>query len=89
MSVVATGVLFDCVCATEPRVLASVPPDVDDFLDALLEDRDETNNAPIERLGELAVLLLRIFHVHNVDRVVVRLNVLVSLAFVWRSCPRG
>ena len=40
----------------------------------VFEDGVETDNAVIERLVELEVLLLRAFHVHNVDRVVVRLK---------------
>ena len=35
---------------------------MDDFLDVLLGDRVKTNNAASERLVELEVLLLRIFH---------------------------
>ena len=46
--------------------------DVDE--DVLLGDRVETDNAALERLIELDVLLLRAFHVHNVCRVVVRLK---------------
>ena len=48
-------------------------PDVDDCFHVLLRGRVETDNAAIERLVEPEVLHLRALHVHNVDRVVVRL----------------
>ena len=55
-------------------------PGVDDFLHVVLADRVETDNAAIERSVELEILLLRAFHVHNVDRVVLRhKKVFVSL----------
>ena len=50
--------------------------------DVLLEDRVEADDAAVERLVELEVLLLRALHVHNVDRVVVRLHMFVSLVLV-------
>ena len=53
---VVTGVLFDSVCATETQILASVPY-VDDFLDVLLGHHVETDNAAIESLVELDVLV--------------------------------
>ena len=53
-------------------------PGVDGFLDVLQVDRVETDNAAIERFVELEILLLRAFHVHNVDHVVVRLEVFMG-----------
>ena len=42
------------------------------FFAALLGDRVEPYDATVEGLVELEVLMLRTIHVHNVDRVVVR-----------------
>ena len=55
---------------------------MEDLLGVLLADRVDANDAVTERLVELEALLLRSFHVHNVDRVVVRLKVFVSLVLV-------
>ena len=46
----------------------------------------ETRNAATERLVELEVVLLRAIHVHNVDRVAVRLTVFVSFALPVDLC---
>ena len=45
---------------------------MNDSFDAFVGDRVEVFDAAVERLGELEVVLLHAFHVHNVDRVVVR-----------------
>ena len=63
---------------------------MEDLHDVLLGYRAEAINAVMERLTELEVLLVRAFHVHNVDRVVVRLKVFVRLVLLGRSfCPEG
>ena len=65
-------------------------PGVDGFLDVLQGDRVETDNAAIERLVELEILLLRAFQVHNADHVVVRLEVFMGgVLFVRVFCPSG
>ena len=56
-----------------------------DFLDVLLGDSVETRNAAIGRSVELEVVLLRAFHVHNVDPVVVRRNVFEIVVFCVRN----
>ena len=53
---------------------------MDDFIDALLGDRVEADDAVVESLADLEAL--GAFHVHTVDRVVVRLEVFVRLV-VW------
>ena len=61
-------------------------PDVDDFFDVLLGDRAEA--AAADCVVELEVFLLRGLPVHKVDRVVVRLHVVVSLVLLGQgSCP--
>ena len=62
-----------CNRTAKPGFSICSVPDVDNFLGVLLGHRVETDNAAIESLVELEVLLLRAFHVHYVDRVVVRL----------------
>ena len=63
----------------------SAVPDVNDFFDALLGNRVETDNAAVERIVYLHVLLQRALHVHNVDRVVVRCK---HCTFLFELCPR-
>ena len=55
---------------------------MEDLHDVLLGYRAEAINAVMERWTELEVLLVRAFHVHNVDRVVVRLKVFVRLVLL-------
>ena len=65
-------------------------PGVDGFLDVLQVDRVETNNAAIEGLVELEILLLRAFQVHNAEHVFVRLEVFMGgVLFVRVFCPSG
>ena len=65
-------------------------PDADGFLDVLQGDRVETDDAAVERSVELEILLLRAFHVHNVDRVVERLKSVCEPCTVCSGfCPRG
>ena len=59
-----TRVPFDGMCATELRLIICLVPYVDDFLDVLQGDRVETENAAIERVSQLQVLLLRAVRVH-------------------------
>ena len=59
------------------------------FPDVLLGDRVDTDNYATERVVELEVLLLRAFHVRNVDRVLVSLEVVVSIVFLVRVSVRG
>ena len=59
-------------------------PHVDHCLDVLLGDSGETDNEAVERLVELEVHLLCALQLHNEDRVVVRLEMFVSLVLlVW------
>ena len=46
-----------------------------------LESRVDADDATVECLGELEMFFLRTLHICNVNRVVVRLQVLVSLDF--------
>ena len=55
------------------------PPMSPYFLDVILGNRVET---AVERLVELDVLLLRAFHVHHVDRFVVRMKMYKAFYFV-------
>ena len=64
------------MCATAQRILACLSALslmwMTLFFAALLGDRVEPYDATVEGLVELEVLMLRTIHVHNVDRVVVR-----------------
>ena len=68
-----------CNCTGNPGFNVCSVPDVEDVVHGLPEDRVRTNNATIERLAELEVILLRAFHLHHVDGVLVRIQVLVAL----------
>ena len=58
---------------------------MDDFIDALLGDRVEADDAAVEGLADLEALFA--FHVHSVDRVVVRLKVFVRLCRLGLFAP--
>ena len=73
---------------TAPRILALASacpvPHVDHCLDVLLGDCGDTDNEAFERLVELEVHLFCALQLHNEDRVVVRLDMFVSLVLlVW------
>ena len=82
--------MFDGMCATNrtanPGFSLSSVPDVNDVLDVFLRDRVEPRNAAIERLVELAVLLLRTSHVHNVSRVVAGLYCFTRVLYLLFGC---
>ena len=80
------------MCATERLALGiclCLVPDVDDLSDILLGNRVEADDAAVEGLVELEVLLLRTLHVQNVDRVVVRLQTCVRLVLLVRVLVHG
>ena len=59
----------------------SCPTSVNDPVEALFGNRVEAGEATVESLAELELIFLRTLHVDNVDRVVVRLRVHVSLQY--------
>ena len=71
-----------CNRAANPGVCLCRVVDVEDCFGVLLGNRVEADDAAVERLVELEVLLLRVLHVHSVDRVVVRLQKCVSLCLL-------
>ena len=64
-------------------------PDVDDLFDVLLGDHFQADDAAIESSVELEIILLRALHVHNVDRVVVKLHMSLSLVLSVRVLVHG
>ena len=73
-----------CIRAAHPGVRLCLVPAGDDFVDVLLGDRVEADDTAFEGVVELEVLLLRTIHVHDADRVVVRLQMLASLVLLVR-----
>ena len=67
--------LLDVMCATASRILVKclwLAPSVDDTFDVLPEDRVEADDASVDGLVELEVVLLRTLPVHNMNLVVVK-----------------
>ena len=60
-----------------------------DFLDVLLGIGSRQLTQPLGVLVELEVILLCAFHVDNVNRVVVRLPMFLSLVLIVHFCVQG
>ena len=56
---------------------------MNDLREALFGNRCEADDETVERPAELEIFFLRTLHVHHADRVVLRLQVLVSLENLW------
>ena len=61
---------------------------LNELFDDFLENRFETNDATVESLEDFETFFLRTLHVHNVDRVAARLQVLVSLKLGFGTLVR-
>ena len=86
---VVTGVLFDGPCAPEPRIVAFLSTLSPPCMTFLMDFLGIVSKQIVARLVELEVVLRRAFHVQNVDRVVVRPEVFVSLVLIVRVFVQG
>ena len=86
VSTVRTPTISLTVCVQPHRESWRMPPALSlirtTYFDLLPRDRDEADDAAVEDFADLEVLLLCARHVHNVDRVAVRLLMFVSLVLL-------
>ena len=78
--------IFDGMSATALRILAYVSALSQMRMTLLiLGERADADDAAVEGLVELEVLLLRALHVHSVDHVVLKLQMFVRLVLLVKS----